>query len=97
LANELGQLIEEGRGVLSEILDKGQDKASTVRSLFDGVSNKLADVQSSAAQAALERARDGARYARQADEYVRDNPWPFVAGGIIAGVLATLWLSQRRY
>lgn len=97
LANDLGQLIEEGRAVLSEILNKGQDKASSVRSLFDEVGNKLADMQSSATQAALERARDGARYARQADKYVRDNPWPFVAGGIIAGVLATLWLSQRRY
>ena len=97
LANDLGQLVEEGRAVLGEILDKGQDKASNVRSLFDGVSNKLADMQSSAAEAALERARDGAKYARQADKYVRDNPWPFVAGGIIAGVLATLWFSQRRY
>jgi len=48
-------------------------------------------------QAALERAREGAKYARQADKYLRDNPWPFVAGGIIAGVLATLWWSQRRF
>lgn len=97
LANDLGQLVEEGRAVLIEILDKGQDKASNVRSLFDDVSNKLADMQSSATQLALEGARDGARYARQADKYVRDNPWRFVAGGIIVGVLATLWLSQRRY
>jgi ElaB/YqjD/DUF883 family membrane-anchored ribosome-binding protein len=97
LANDLRQLLEEGRAVLSDMLDKRQDKASNVRSLFDDVSDKLADMQSSATQAALEHAREGARYARQADKYLRDNPWPFVAGGIIAGVLATLWWSQRRY
>jgi ElaB/YqjD/DUF883 family membrane-anchored ribosome-binding protein len=96
LASDLGRLVEEGRAVLSEIVDKGQDKASNVRRLFDGVSDKLADIQSSATQAALERAREGARYARQADKYLRDNPWPFVAAGILAGVLATLWWSQRR-
>ena len=97
LASQLGQLVEEGRAVLNDMLDKRQDTASDVRGLFDDVSDKLADMQSSATQAALDRAREGARYARQADKYIRDNPWPFVAGGIIAGVLATLWWNQRRY
>ena len=97
LANEFGQLVEEGRAVLSEIVDKCQDKVPNVRSVFDEVSDKLTDLQSSATQAALQGAREGAKYARQADKYVRDNPWPFLAGGIVAGVLATLWWSQRRY
>jgi ElaB/YqjD/DUF883 family membrane-anchored ribosome-binding protein len=97
LANDFGQLVEEGRAVLSEMLDKRQDTSSNVRGLFDDISDKLANMQSSATQAAMERAREGAKYARQADKYLRDNPWPFVAGGIIAGVLATLWWSQRRY
>ena len=97
LANDYGQLVEEGRAVLSEILEKRQANTSNVPRLFGEVSDKLAAMQSSATQAALERAREGAKYARQADKYLRDNPWPFVAGGIIAGVLATLWWSQRRF
>jgi ElaB/YqjD/DUF883 family membrane-anchored ribosome-binding protein len=97
LANDFGQLVEEGRALLSEIMEKPQEQASNVRTLFNDVSEKLADMQASATQAARRRVREGGRYARQADKYLRDNPWPFVAGGIIAGVLATLWWSQRRY
>jgi ElaB/YqjD/DUF883 family membrane-anchored ribosome-binding protein len=97
LANDLGQLVEEGRAVLGEMLDEGQHRASKVRNLFDGVSDKLGEMRSAATQVALDRARDGASYARQADRYVRDNPWPFLAGGLVVGVLATLWWNQRRY
>jgi len=97
LANDFGQLVEEGRSLLSEILNKPQEQASNVRTLFDDVSEKLANMQSSATEAARQRVREGAKYTRQADKYLRDNPWPFVLGGIVAGVLATLWWSQRRY
>jgi ElaB/YqjD/DUF883 family membrane-anchored ribosome-binding protein len=62
---------------------------------MDDVSAKVAEIQSSAAKAAQQGAKQGAKYARQADRYVRDNPWPTVAAGIILGVLATLLWSQR--
>ncbi|HEX6794212.1 MAG TPA: hypothetical protein VF304_10225 [Casimicrobiaceae bacterium] len=63
---------------------------------MDDVSERLAEFQSSATSAARRGARQGAVYARQADRYLRDNPWPAVAGGIMLAALATLWFTQRR-
>ena len=97
LANDFNQLVDEGRALLSEMLDQPQEKSSNLRGLFDDVSERLSVMQSSATEAARQGVSEGARYARQADKYIRDNPWPFVAGGIIVGVLATLWWSERRY
>lgn len=97
IASDFGQLVEEGRALLGEILDKPQEKAANLRAMFDDVSEKLAGFQSSATRAAQQRVKQGAKYARQADQYLHDNPWPTVVGGIILGaLLATLWWGQRR-
>jgi ElaB/YqjD/DUF883 family membrane-anchored ribosome-binding protein len=93
IVGDFGQLVEEGRALLSEVLHKPEAKVKGIR---DSVGERLAEFQSSATRAARQGARQGARYARQADDYVRENPWPAVAGGIILGVLATWWWSQRR-
>ena len=96
IASDFGQLIEEGRAFLAAVLDKPAQKAQGLRDGFDGVSDKLAAFQSSAARSARQGAKRGVVYARQADRYLHDNPWPAVAGGIVLGILATLWWSQRR-
>jgi ElaB/YqjD/DUF883 family membrane-anchored ribosome-binding protein len=96
LERDFGQLVEEGRALLAEVLDKPARKAQGLQDTFDEVSDKLAAFQSSATRAARQGAKQGVRYARQADTYLHDNPWPAVAGGIALGVLATLWWSQRR-
>ena len=99
-ARDLATLIDEGRSLLSAVVDKSSKGASdgktALRDAFDQVNDTLASMQSSATRAATEGARQGARYVRVADRYVRDNPWPVVASGIAIGVLATLWWNQRR-
>ena len=94
IANDFAQLIEEGRALMGEMLNK--PVRSATRDALEQVSKKLADYQSSANRVALQGAKQGAKYARQADRYVRDNPWRVVAGGIALGILASLWWSQRR-
>jgi ElaB/YqjD/DUF883 family membrane-anchored ribosome-binding protein len=94
IANDFAQLIEEGRALLGEMLDKPARKAT--RDVLEQATEKLADYQTSAIRMAQQGAKRGGKYARQADQYVRDNPWPVVAGGIAIGVLASLWWSQRR-
>lgn len=95
LASDFNQLVDEGRALLGELAENARERAS-MRTVVDGVSERLAEFQSSATSAARRGARQGAVYARQADRYLRDNPWPAVAGGIILAALATLWLTQRR-
>jgi ElaB/YqjD/DUF883 family membrane-anchored ribosome-binding protein len=94
LASDFGALVEEGRALLGELGENPAEKIN-LRAVMDDVSEKLADLQTSATKAAQQGARHGAAYARQADRYVRENPWPTVAAGIILGVIATLWFSQR--
>ena len=94
IANDFAQLVEEGRALLGEMV--GKPTRTAARDTLEQVSAKLADYQTSAGRVAQQGAKQGARYARQADRYVRDNPWPVVAGGIAIGVLASLWWSQRR-
>jgi ElaB/YqjD/DUF883 family membrane-anchored ribosome-binding protein len=96
IAAAFGNLVEEGRTLLAEVLDKPAEKTTSLRDTLDDVSQKLAEFQSSATRAARQSAKQGARYAREADRYLHDNPWPIVAGGIVLGALATLWLSHRR-
>ena len=100
IADDFNALVEEGRALLSEVLEKPtskvQGKVQGLRDTFVDVADRLAEFQSSATRAARQGAKHGARYARQADTYLHDNPWPAVAGGIVLGVLATLWWSQRR-
>ena len=96
IATAFGDLIEEGRTLLAEVLDKPAQKTANLRDTLDDVSQKLAEFQSSATRAARQGAKQGALYARQADRYLHDNPWPIVAGGFVLGALAMLWFSQRR-
>ena len=96
IATAFGDLIEEGRTLLAEVLDKPVQKSTNLRDTLDDVSQKLAEFQASATRAARHGAKQGARYAREADRYLHDNPWPIVAGGVVLGALATLWLTQRR-
>jgi ElaB/YqjD/DUF883 family membrane-anchored ribosome-binding protein len=94
LASDFDALVEEGRSLLGQLADN-RPATVNVRAVMDDVSEKLSEFQSSATKAARQGAKQGARYARQADRYVRDNPWPTVAAGVILGVLATLLLSHR--
>ena len=96
IATAFGDLIEEGRTLLAEVLDKPTQKTNSLRSTLDDVAEKLAEYQSSATRAAQLGMKQGTRYARQADRYLHENPWPIVAGGIVLGALAALFLSQRR-
>ncbi len=94
LASDLDALLEEGRTLLGQLADN-RPAIPNLRAVMDDVSEKLTEFQSSATQVARQGAKQGAKYARQADRYVRDNPWPIVAVGVILGVAATLLLSQR--
>lgn len=94
LAGDFDALVEEGKALLAQLADNRPAPVNR-RAVMDDVSEKLAEFQSSATKAAQLGAKQGAKYARQADRYVRDNPWPTVAAGVILGVLATLLLSQR--
>ena len=94
LASDFDALVQEGRAMLGQ-LAKSPPATVNLRAVMDDVGDKLAEFQSSASKAAQHGAKQGARYARQADRYVRDNPWPAVAAGIIVGVVATFLWSQR--
>jgi ElaB/YqjD/DUF883 family membrane-anchored ribosome-binding protein len=96
LASDFNQLVEEGKALLGALMETPRERTVDVRGVLDDVSERLADFQSTASKAAQRGAKQGAKYARRADRYLHDNPWPMVAGGIIVAVVATLWLSQRR-
>ena len=95
LASDFNQLVEEGKALLG-VMEKPQERTAKVRAVLDDMSERLVGLQSSAGKVAQRSAQQGARYAREADRYLHDNPWPAIVGGIILGVLGTLWLSQRR-
>ena len=96
IATAFGDLIEEGRTLLAEVLDKPAQKTSNLKGTLDSVADMLAEYQTSATRAAQRGVKHGTRYAREADRYLHDNPWPIVAGGIVLGALAAFFLSQRR-
>ncbi len=97
LADAFADLIAEGREMLGEVVDRPAKSSANLRETLGDVGRKLADFQTSATRAAQAGAAQTTRAARRADEYVHDNPWPAIAGGIAIGVLAaSFWLTQRR-
>jgi len=92
LASDFAQLIEEGRALLGEMVGK---PVKSTRETLDQVSDKVADLQDFAVRAAREGVARGTKYGKQADRFVRDNPWPTIAGGIALGVIAALLLKRR--
>jgi ElaB/YqjD/DUF883 family membrane-anchored ribosome-binding protein len=92
IANDFTALIEEGRALLGEMV--GRPVKST-RATLDQVSGKIADLQDYAFSAARQGMARGAKYGQQADRFVRDNPWPTIAGGIALGVIAALLWKRR--
>ena len=95
MANDFNALVEQGRAMLEDIMDSSSSRKA--RSALDDVTQRLADMQTSATRAARQGVKESARYARQADQYLHENPWPAIAGGIVlGGLLATFWWAQRR-
>jgi len=95
MASDFNALVEQGRAMLEDMMDARS--ARKARSALDDVATRLADMQSSATRAARQGVKESARYARQADQYLHENPWPAIAGGIVlGGLLATFWWAQRR-
>jgi len=97
MANDFAQLIDEGRALLQEMVGKPVRK--TTQDTLDQVSEKVTDLQSyalSAARDGMKRsAKYGRKYGRQADQYLRENPWPTLAGGILLGAIAAFLLTRR--
>ena len=96
IACDFAELVEEGRALLGEALDRPSRKMGNLRQTFDDVGKKLAEFQTSATRAAQQGLKQGSRQMRQADQYVRDNAWWTLAGGILVGVAAAMLWSQRR-
>ena len=92
IADDFAQLIEEGRALLGEMVGK---PVKTTRDTLDQMSAKVADLQDYAFSAARQGMARGAKYGKQADRFVRENPWPTIAGGIALGVIAALLLKRR--
>jgi len=96
IARRFGELLDEGQTLLSEALGKpARSKAAALRDSVDDVTDMLSGFQSSATRAAREGVKRGASYARQADQYLHDNPWPAIAGGVVLGILATMLWTRR--
>jgi len=67
----------------------------STRETLDQMSDKVSDLQDFALRAARQGVARGTKYGKQADRFVRDNPWPTIAGGIALGVIAALLLKRR--
>ena len=92
IADDFAQLIEEGRALLGEMVGK---PVKTTRDTLDQMSAKVADLQDYALGAARQGMKRGAKYGKQADRFVRENPWPTIAGGIALGIIAALLWKSR--
>ena len=92
VADDFAQLIEEGRALLGEMVGK---PVKSTRDTLDQMSARVADLQDYALGAARQGMARGAKYGQQADRFVRENPWPTIAGGIALGVIAALLWKRR--
>jgi hypothetical protein len=87
---QVGSSAEALRSASQDLSQKGQDAPARVLQALAGRTERLGEYLRSA---------DYDRMLRDAEQYARTNPWGVVAGGIVAGALASRFLkasSSRR-
>jgi len=92
IARDLRSLVDEGQKLLAGSSSMTAERFQQAFSIFR---NRLSDAQSKVVDIAGAATDRGREYARAADDYVHDNPWPAIAGAGIAGLLVGLMCSNR--
>ena len=88
LMEDFSAVIDDSRQLLKEMASAPIDKATSLRGSLDSKLREARDRLDDLQGAAVERGRAAAK---QADEYVRENPWETVAVG--AGVAALIGIA----
>lgn len=92
VANELQNLAEDLKDVLSEEALAGNAK---VKALRERLESNLQDVRETAVDAAKEAAYRAKRAAKAADEYAHEEPWRIVGAALATGVILGFLLGRR--
>lgn len=93
ITRDLRELVDQGQALLS---GSGALSSARLEEVMAKLRMRLADAQAKAFELADGAKDRGREYARTADDYVHNNPWPVIAGAGLAGVLIGLLCSSRR-
>ena len=93
LIEDFGKVVSDTEALLRSLAEVGGEKAATLRGAVEenlvAAKARLRDLQGSAAETASAALRD-------ADDYVRENPWAAVGIAAAAGVIIGLMIGSRR-
>lgn len=84
--------LDEAEKLLKEAAQASGDQATELRAK---AVDALRATRETLQDTTLSFAREGKRVAREADEYVHDNPWQAIAAAGVIGLVVGLLISRR--
>jgi ElaB/YqjD/DUF883 family membrane-anchored ribosome-binding protein len=93
LLNEAAQ--EKKSEVASMLTDKYETLKQVVVDSEKSMGHAFARGERRAVEAALQAKEFGVKKAKEVDEHVHDNPWPYIGGAALVGVLLGYILGRK--
>jgi ElaB/YqjD/DUF883 family membrane-anchored ribosome-binding protein len=93
LLNEAAQ--EKKSEVASMLTDKYETLKQVVVDSEKSMGHAFARGERRAVEAALQAKEFGIKKAKEVDEHVHDNPWPYIGGAALVGVLLGYILGRK--
>ena len=93
LLNEAAQ--EKKSDVASMIADKYEALKQVIVDSEKSVGHAFARGQKRAVEAAAQAKEFGIKKAKEVDEHVHDNPWPYIGGAALVGILVGYILGRK--
>jgi len=93
LLNEAAQ--EKKSDVAGMIADKYEALKQVIVASEKSMGNAFVRGEKRAVEAALHAKDFGVRKAKEVDEHVHDNPWPYIGGAAVVGILVGYILGRK--
>lgn len=93
LLNEAAQ--EKKSDVTSMIADKYESLKQAIVDSEKSVGHAFMRGERRAVEAAMQAKDFGVKKAKEVDEHVHDNPWPYIGGAAIVGILVGYILGRK--
>lgn len=92
LVRDLKRVVCDADDLMKQVNHSTTEEFTAARSMMEA---KLNEARARINEARIEAAKKASMAAGAAKEYIRENPWKVIGGGVVAGLIAAFVISRR--